>query len=205
MLWKRVTAALGAAIAVGAANAQIPSAPATDWATFSRFLSLMNVFVQAASASCPTSATTGQGCDPNAAQRAFDDIVNGRNPEANAVMLDIFAGVPQAEREKMLAIGRSMAAMSRKQTAAVGPGPTAGENAAIRARKDLAQMGLVYHDPAQFINAVKRKDAIAVRLFLSGRGVEPDARDSWGVSALELAKRGGDAEIIALVSGAQPR
>ena len=61
MLWKRVTAALGAAIAVGAANAQIPSAPATDWATFSRFLSLMNVFVQAASASCPTSATTGQG------------------------------------------------------------------------------------------------------------------------------------------------
>jgi hypothetical protein len=203
MFWKRVTAALGAAIAVGAVNAQTPSSPATDWATVSRFLALVNVFVQAASASCPPGATSTQGCDPDAAQRAFDDIVNGRNPEANAVMLDIFAGVPQPEREKMLAIGRSMAAMSRKQTAAVGQ--TAGEGAAIRARKDLAQMGLVYHDPAQFIDAVKRKDAIAVRLFLSGRGVDPDARDAWGVSALELAKRGGDAEIIALVSAAQPR
>ncbi len=198
MSLKHVFAAIVAAAAIGTANAQSPT-PA-DWATFSRFLSLVHVFVQAA---CPPAAASSQGCDPNAAQQAFDDIANGRNSEANALMLDIFAGVPAPEREKMLAIGRTMAAMNRKQMAAETQAQ--GEPAAIQARKDLTSIGLTYHDRNQFFDAVKRGDAIAVRLFLTARGVDPNAKDAWGNTALELARRGGNPEIIAALSAAAPK
>jgi hypothetical protein len=203
MSLKHVIAAIAVAAGAGTASAQSagPSS-ATDWATFGRFLSLIQIFVQTA---CPPGAAA-QNCDPNAAQKAFDDIANGRNPDANALMLDIFAGVPPAEREKMLAIGRSMAAMSRKQVAAEAPfAALPGESAAIQARKDLTAIGLSYHDRNQFLDAVKRKDAIAVQLFLTGRGVDPNARDAFGNTALDLARRGGDPEIIALLSAAAPR
>lgn len=199
MSLKHVLAAIVAAAGIGAVNAQSTGPASTaDWATFGRFLSLIQLFVQSA---CPPAAA--QNCDPNAAQKAFDDIANGRNPEANALMLDIFAGVPAPEREKMLAIGRTMAAMNRKQMAAAGQ--IQSESAAIQARKDLAAMGLSYHDRNQFLDAVRRGDAIAVRLFLAGRGVDPNAKDAWGHSALELARRGGDPEIITLLSAAAPK
>jgi hypothetical protein len=200
MSLKHVLAAIVVAAGIGAAHAQSTGPASTaDWATIGRFLSLIQIFMQTA---CPP-GTAAQSCDPNAAQKAVDDIANGRNPEANALMLDIFAGVPAAEREKMLAIGRTMAAMSRKQMAAETQ--LQGESVAIRARKDLAAMGLSYHDRNQFLDAVKRGDAIAVRLFLVGRGVDPNAKDAWGNSALELARRGGDPEIITLLSAAAPK
>jgi len=200
MSLKHVIAVVTVAAGIGAANAQGTGAPsAADWATFGRFLSLIQIFVQTA---CPP-GSAAQNCDPNAAQKAFDDIANGRNPEANALMLDIFAGVPAPEREKMLAIGRTMAAMNRKQMAAETQ--IQNESTAIQARKDLAAMGLSYHDRNQFLDAVRRGDAIAVRLFLAGRGVDPNAKDAWGNSALELARRGGDPEIITLLSAAAPK
>ena len=196
MSLKHVLAALVAAAGIGTANAQGTTASSADWATFGRFLSLVQVFMQAA---CPPGAA--QPCDPNAAQKAIDDIANGRNPDANALMLDIFADVPAPEREKMLAIGRTMAAMNRKQMAAGAA--VQGEVPAMQARKDLTAIGLSYHDRDQFLDAVKRKDAIAVRLFLIGRGVDPNAKDAWGNSALELARRGGDPEIIGLLAAAR--
>jgi hypothetical protein len=199
MSLKHGFAAIVAAAGIGCAHAQSASSmSAADWATFGRFLSLIQVFVQSA---CPPSAA--HNCDPNAAQKAFDDIASGRNPEANALMLEIFAEVPAPEREKMLAIGRTMAAMSRKQTTAEGQ--LQSESAAIRARKDLVAMGLSYHDRNQFLDAVRRGDAIAVRLFLTGRGVDANAKDAWGNSALDLARQGGDPEIVALLSAAAPR
>ena len=101
-------------------------------------------------------------------------------------MLDIFAGVPAPEREKMLAIGRTMAAMNRKQMAAEGQIPS--ESAAIQARKDLAAMGLSYHDRNQFPDAVNRRDAIAVR---SSRGpwCGPGRKGRLGQLRTELARR----------------
>jgi hypothetical protein len=197
MSLKHVFAALVATAGIGAANAQGNSPSSADWATIGRFLSLVQVFMQAA---CPPGAA--QPCDPNAAQKAIDEIANGRNSEANALMLDLFAEVPAPEREKMLAIGRSMVAMNRKQMAE-GRVQMPGDSAAMQARKDLTAIGLSYHDRDQFLDAVRRKDAIAVRLFLTGRGVDPNAKDAWGNSALELARRGGDPEIIALLTAAR--
>ena len=118
MSWKQVLAAAVAALGIGAASAQSAPSPATDWATFGRFLSLMQVFMQAA---CPPGGAASQGCDPNAAQKAFDDIASGRNPEANALMLEIFAGVPAPEREKMLAKRRRRPTSARSGRGRTSP------------------------------------------------------------------------------------
>jgi hypothetical protein len=199
MSMKRLIAIVVAAAGIGTANAQGNAASAADWATIGRFLSLVQMFMQAA---CPPSSAS-QGCDQNAAQKAFDDIANGRNAEANALFLDIFAAVPPPERDKMLAIGRTMAAMNRKQMAAEAQ--LQGDSSAIQARKDLTAIGLSYHDRDQFLDAVRRKDAIAVRLFLTGRGVDPNAKDALGNTALDLARRGGNPEVIGLLAAVAPK
>jgi hypothetical protein len=197
---RRWAAAVVAAGAIGAAHAQGSNPPgaATDWATVGRLLSLVQVVVDAAAASCPQ-GNRDPGC-VDAGRQAVDDILNGRNADANALALELFAEVPSPEREKLIGIGRSFAALSRKTIAA--DEAAAAETRAIRARKDLAGMGLVYHDPTQFLDAVKRGDVLAVKLFLAGRGVDPNATDWSGTSALELARRGGNPELAALLAAA---
>lgn len=200
---RHLAAAAIAAMCMGTSHAQgtYPPAATTDWATVGRFLSLLQLVVNAAAASCPQGGGA-QGCGPEAGRQAIDDILNGRNAEANALALELFAEVPGPEREKLLGIGRSFAALSRKQIAA--DAQSDAEARAIRARKDLAGMGLIYHDRTQFFDAVRRGDVLAVKLFLAGRGVDPNATDASGNSALELARRGGNPELIGLLSAAKP-
>lgn len=190
MALKRFLVALAAAASVGAAHAQSTTIQ-TDWATFGKFLSVIHVLMQASEKS---------GGDPKVVQQAMDDILSGKNAEANALALEIFGTMPPAERDKVLAIGRSMVAMSQRQAGAETR--AVGDALAIQARKDLTAMGLVYHDKAQFLEAVKRNDVLAARLFIVGRGVDPNATDALGRSALELARRGGHAEMIDLLAAA---
>ena len=175
--------------ALASAPARSAGTDAEDWAMFGRFLSILQVVMQ-------TAATD----DGARTQRAVEDILAGRNPEANALAKELFAEVPEPEREKMVSIGRSLLVLGQKQAAL--DTQAAGEAAAIHARQDLAGMGLVYHDRKQFLDAVRRGDVIAVRLFLTGRGVDPGAADVWGTSALDLARRNGNPELIALLEGA---
>jgi len=181
--------AAAALSALASAPARSAGTDAADWATFGRFLSILQVVMQ--------SAATDDGART---QQAVEDILAGRNPEANALAKELFAEVPEPEREKMVSIGRSLLVLGRQQAAL--DARAAGEAAAIHARQDLAGMGLVYHDRKQFLDAVRRGDVIAVRLFLAGRGVDPNAADLWGTSALDLARRNGNPELIALLQGA---
>jgi ankyrin repeat protein len=103
----------------------------------------------------------------------------------------------------MLSIGRSMAAMGQRQAASEFR--ASGSAAAIQARKDLTAIGLVYHDKNQYLDAVKRNDLLAAQLFIAGRGVDPNAKDLLGVSALDIAKRGGNVEMIALIAEASQK
>lgn len=179
----------GLAAALVLAPAQAADASADDWSTFSRFLSILQVVMQAAAKE-----------DPAQSERAVEDILAGRNAEANELAKELFSEVPPAERDKMISLGRSLLELQQKQ--AIAERRSAGDVGAIRARKDLAGMGLTYYDKQQFLDAVRRGDLIAVRLFLAGRGVDPNTADGWGTSALELAKRGGNAEMVALLEGA---
>jgi hypothetical protein len=190
MALKRFLVALLAAGAFGTAHAQSATIQ-TDWATFGKFLSVIHVLMQASEKS---------GGDSKAVQQAMDDILSGRNADANALALEIFGEMPAPEREKMLSIGRSMAAMGQRQAATELR--ASGNAAAMQARKDLTSIGLVYHDKNQFLDAVKRNDLLAAQLFIAGRGVDPNAKDLLGVSALDIAKRGGNAEMIALIAEA---
>lgn len=164
------------------------SAP-DEWATFSRFLSILQVVMQTAAKD-----------DGKQSQQAVDEILAGRNKEANELAKELFAEVPDPEREKMISIGRSLLVLNQKQ--AVLDARAAGEARAIQARKDLAGMGHVYHDRTQFLDAVRRGDLIAVRLFLAGGGVDAKVKDVWGASALDIAKRTGNPELIALIETA---
>lgn len=183
------SAAFATCVAAGPAAAQTAT---TDWVTLGRVLAVVQSVMQAAASD-----------DPLAGQRAVEDLMSGRNPEANALLLDIMGEVPASERERMLSIGRSIASMNRKQIAAQGRDDA--EAAAIRARKDLTGMGLAYHDAGQYLDAVRRNDLIAARLFILGRGVDVAARDASGASALDIARRAGNAEMIALLAAAASR
>lgn len=180
-------------VAASAALVLVPAHAADsttdEWATFSRFLSILQVVMQAAARD-----------DGRQSQQAFEEILAGQNAEANEIAKEVFAEVPEAEREKVISIGRSLLALGQKQAAL--DAELADEARAIQARKDLAGMGLVYHDRGQFLDAVRRGDVIAARLFLAGRGVDPKAKDVWGTSALDLAKRNGNPELIALIESA---
>ncbi|MDI6748910.1 MAG: hypothetical protein QMD73_01870 [Rhodocyclaceae bacterium] len=69
----------------------------------------------------------------------------------------------------------------------------------IEARKNLTAMGLTYHNQSQFLDAVRRKDVLAVKLFLDGGGVDAGAKGTDGKTAMELAREAGAAEIVALL------
>ncbi len=71
--------------------------------------------------------------------------------------------------------------------------------AKLEARKNLTAMGMTYHSQQQFVEAIQRKDDVAVQLFLDGGGVRTDAADSTGKTPLDIANAGGAPEIAALL------
>lgn len=70
----------------------------------------------------------------------------------------------------------------------------------IEARKNLSAMGLVYHSQEQFVAAIRRKDDVAVQLFLDGEGIDPVAKEKNGKSPLEIAEEAGAADIARIIT-----
>jgi hypothetical protein len=191
-------ASLVVALILAVAGSPARAADASEGLALSRMLALMQEVMEIAASAPPAG-------EQRAMDKAVRDILTGRNPQANALARDIASQLSPDDRERLAAIGRSAATLSER-SAATAPAalaaPSVSDRQAIDARKDLAAMGLVYHDPRQFIDAVRRGDAIAVHLFVTGRGVPLDARDADGASALDIARRSGNAELISLLAGA---
>jgi ankyrin repeat protein len=179
--------------AAGAARAD--SADTDDWRMFARVLALVQPIVHAAASSS----------DPRAAEKEVDAILAGRNEQANRMAAEFldeaFQDMPPQYKGAMASIARDFAVLARRERErAAERGEAVAPERALQARKDLQAMGLTYHDPAQFLGAVKRDDAIAVELYVLGRGVNLAARDAEGRSALDLARRAGNAQIAELLS-----
>lgn len=92
-------------------------------------------------------------------------------------------------------------------TATVAASPTTAAvgtplQAKVEARKNLTAMGMTYHSQPQFMDAIRRKDDVAVQLFIDGGGINLDAIDGSGKTALQIAQAQGTPEIVALL---QPR
>jgi hypothetical protein len=181
----------GGALAVGSS--------ADEDESFSHMLALMQSVVSIAAHSE----------DPKAVERRMDEVFAGKNPEANragaALLEDMTRDMSEAERASFLALARDLMVLARREhaRAVAEPRPLAGFDAAraLAARKELNAMGLRYYDAAQFLDAVKRDDALAVALYIEGRGVNLAARDADGRTALEIAQAKGNRQIVGLLGG----
>jgi hypothetical protein len=174
-----------------------PLNPSAD-VTFSKFLALVQGVMQAAASAPP-------GQEERAADRAIRDMLGGKNAEANALARDVFMSLPPEDQVRLLSISRSAGELlergsaSAKRDEAVAQ-TAATERTAIEARKDLASMGFSYYDRAQFLDAIRRGDAIAVGLFVRGRGVDLRAKDAAGDTPLDVARKSGNGEIVSLLA-----
>jgi hypothetical protein len=188
---------LALALAVAPARA---AEEAADWALTGRLLTLVHAFVRLAA----------ESPDPQAMQKGVDAMLAGENADVNraaAGLLDeMLTEMPPDQRILFMAIGRDALKIARREQARVASLPDAeGQSRALQARKDLHAMGLRYHDAGQFLDAVKRDDALAVELYVLARGVNLSARDTEGRSALEIAQRAGNRQMAAILSAAGAR
>jgi ankyrin repeat protein len=145
-----------------------------------------------------------QSNDPNAGLKAMDEVLAGRNTEANRAFAGLFeeatAGMSTEHKDQVAAIGRDLSAMARKDAARAPAQDPVSTDRALQARKDLTAMGLRYYDAAQFLDAVRRDDALAAELFLHGRGVNPSAKGADGRTALDIARANGNEPLASLIS-----
>jgi hypothetical protein len=174
----------------------IPAIPAQaaedEWPAFGHALSLVHLFVRIAA----------ESETPQQSLKAIDDVLLGRNAAANeaaaGLLGEMLVGVPREHRATIAAIGRDLASLARKdmqRQPKVDP---------LQARKDLTSMGLSYHDSKQFLDAVKRDDAIAAELFIAGGGVDLSVRDFWGRDAVDFARRNGNERLAELIARNRP-
>lgn len=153
---RRAAAALAAAALAFAAPA-LGTEESDDSRFFGAVLALVQQFVRAAAASP----------EPGAVHRQMDEVLAGRNAEANRAADEIFAElaseVPPEHRATLAAIAKDLLVIARREQARA-PAEAARERA-IAARKELHAMGLRYWDEAQYREALARGDRIAVELF----------------------------------------
>lgn len=76
-----------------------------------------------------------------------------------------------------------------------------GKPSKVEARKSLNDMGLVYHSQAQFVEAIKRSDELAVELFISAGAVNVDLKGKDGKTPLQHSS---NEKITALLKGTHP-
>jgi hypothetical protein len=166
---------------------------ASEDQAFTHALTLVQMFVR----------TAVQSDDPRAALKALDDVLAGRNTEANRALAGLFeeatSDMSPEHKDKVASIGRDLAGMARKE-AAKSPVESMSPDRSLQARKDLGAMGLKYYDSAQFLDAVKRDDALAVELYLRGRGVNASAKGADGRTALDIARANKNEQLAALIS-----
>jgi hypothetical protein len=170
-------------------------AAADDPSAFGHALTLVHLFVRIAN----------ESDTPQQSLKAMDDVLAGRNAAANeavmGLMKEMFIDVRPEDRATIAAIGRDLAALARKDLHMQAAAPRIDP---LQARKDLTAMGLTYHDAGQFLDAVKRNDAIAAELFVAGQGVDLASRDFWGRDAAELARNNGNERLAELIARSRP-
>jgi ankyrin repeat protein len=137
----------------------------------------------------------------------MDDVLAGRNAQANqaaaGLLHEITADMPSAQRQQMASIAGDVLGLARRDLGKA-PSETVSTDKSLQARKDLNAMGLRYFDAKDYLEAVKRDDALAVELFIAGRGVNLASRDADGRSASEIARANGNAQLAELLARSLP-
>jgi hypothetical protein len=192
------------ALAFAAVFAFAPPGFADEDEAFTHALTLVQMFVRAAA----------QSDDPKTSLKAIDDVLAGRNTEANRAFAGLLeeatSDMSSEHRDKVASIARDLASTARKEIArspaesiGVDRSPISAERA-LQARRDLTAMGLRYYDNAQFLDAVKRNDALAAELYLVGRGINASAKGADGRSALDIARANKNERLAELLARSNP-
>jgi hypothetical protein len=175
-----------------------PAAEEPSPTSLNHALTLVHMFVRIAAESDSSQASL----------RAIDEVLTGRNAAANeavaGLLKDALADVSPENRATIAAIGRDLVGVARKNLLGAAPGQSLFADRSLEARKELTAMGLTYHDPRQFLDAVKRNDAIAAELFIAGRGVDLSATDFWGRDAVDFARRNSNERLAELILRSRP-
>jgi hypothetical protein len=119
-------------------------------------------------------------------------------------MKEALADVSPENRATIAAIGRDLVSVARKNLLGMRPGETLFADRSFEARKQLNALGLTYHDPKQFLEAVKRNDVLAAELFIAGKGVDLSATDFWGRDAVDFARRNNNEPLAQLILRSRP-
>jgi len=175
----------------------IAATAAEEDAMFGHFLTLIQTFTSIAA----------QSATP---ERDIADVLSGRNESANkaasGLLQEMTADMSPATRSQFSAIGADLVSIARR-SATPFSAPAAAQLSAtdsVQARKDLTAMGLKYHDSSDFLDAVKRNDALSVELFVAGKGVNLGATDWRGRNAAEIARANGNERLATLLSRSLP-
>lgn len=121
-----------------------------------------------------------------------------QEPDRDAVAALIPAAAPVAAVTQLLPVAPSP--VNVQGTAVAVAAPASAMSAKIEARKNLNSMGMTYHSQEQFIAAIRRKDDVAVQLFLDAGGIDLTVREKNGKSAVDIATEIGAADIAAMIS-----
>jgi hypothetical protein len=188
-----IRAALITALVAGSASARAADPKYDeDWTAFGNVLTLVQQMIRIGNHPYP--------------DQAMNDLISGRNHEANQAIASLFAGataeMPPEYRDKIASMGRDLATM------AIRPAPAAlnafSADRSLQARKDLTAMGLKYYDQEQFYDAAKRGDLLATELFIAGKGVDLQARAWSGRTALDMARDNGHTQVAELIARSLP-
>ena len=113
-------------------------------------------------------------------------------------------GLPIAEPDKDAVLALIPQKQNQEQQPSVGTSsaqttvaPTIATK--IEARKNLTAMGMQYHSQEQFVAAIRRKDDVAVQLFLEAGGVDLSIKDKSGKSVIDIANDVGAADLAKLI------
>jgi hypothetical protein len=141
-------------------------------------------------------------------ERDIVEVLSGKNPQANqaasGLLQEITADMSPQTRTQMSAIGADLLSIARRSATPFSAPAQASATDPVQARKDLTSMGLKYHDSGDFLDAVKRNDALAVELFIAGKGVNLGATDWRGRNAAEIARANGNERLATLLSSRLP-
>lgn len=115
-------------------------------------------------------------------------------------------GMPfqEPDKEAVAALIPAKTVVSPQQVTALAPAPSSApannNQVKVDARKNLTAMGMTYHSQEQFLAAVRRKDDVAVQLYLDGGGIDPNAREKNGKTPVEIAQEVGAVEVAKIIS-----
>lgn len=141
-------------------------------------------------------------------ERDIADVLSGKNQQANqaasGLLQEITADMSPQARTQFSAIGADLLSIARRGATPFSAPSQSSATDAVQARRDLTAMGLKYHDSGDFLDAVKRNDALAVELFIAGKGVNLGATDWRGRNAAEIARANGNERLATLLSSSLP-